>query len=106
MVTSDDAAWRRPVRLRLTRRGRLVVLSLLLLAYSAAGVLLATTSRAAEPAGPSPAVVVESHDTLWSIAARHAPHRRVPEVIVEIRQLNGLTGSVIHAGDRLVLPRG
>ena len=89
MVTSGDAAWRRPVRLRLTRRGRLVVLSLLLLANSAAGVLLATASRAAETAGPPPAVVAEFHDTLWSIAARHAPHRPVPEVVAEIRQLNG-----------------
>ena len=106
MVTSGDVAWRRPARLRLTRRGRLVVLVLLLLTNTVAGVLLATASRAAAPQGPPPAVVVAPRDTLWSIAARHAPDRAVPEVVAEIRELNGLTANEIHPGDRLVLPRG
>jgi hypothetical protein len=94
----------RAPRLRLTRRGRGVVLGFLLLVNSGAGVLLATASRAAAPDGPPPTVVVGRHDTLWGIAGRHAPDRPTWAVVAEIRDLNGLADSTVHPGDTLVLP--
>lgn len=106
MTRGDGVPGRRRPALRLTRRGRVALrLSFILLAASVAA-LAATASRASDPpVGPPPTAVVRPHDTLWSIAARHAPHRDVRAVIAEIRQLNGLSGTTVHPGHRLVLPR-
>jgi LysM domain len=97
----------RPPRggVRLTRRGRLVLLALLLALTGVAGVLVAaSTGEAAAPAGPAPTVVVQPGDTLWSIAARYAPGPDPFGTIEQIRQLNGLDGYTVHAGETLVLP--
>jgi LysM domain len=91
----------RPVRL--TRRGRLVVLALLVGLVGAIFALAAAPGQAANPGG-RPVAVVQPGDTLWSIAERYAPGRDRFETIAEIRQLNGLDGYTIHAGQRLVLP--
>lgn len=103
MVTSDV---RRP-SLRLTRRGRLVVLGFfVLMASFASAVLFTTASRASDPGtAPAPTVVVHPHDTLWSIASRTSPRRDPMVTVAEIRRLNGLPGYIIHPGDTLVLPR-
>lgn len=91
---------------RLTRRGRFVLLALLLLLAALAGVLVAaSTGEAAAPAGPAPTVVVQPGDTLWSIAARYAPGPDPFGTIEQIRQLNGLDGYTLQAGETLVLPR-
>ena len=91
--------------LRLTRRGRVAVLGLfIVLASLASAVLFATASRAQE-SGPTPTVVVQPHDTLWSIAARETPSRDLPRVIAEIRRLNGLADPIIQPGQILQLPR-
>jgi LysM repeat protein len=98
---------RQPAPLRLTRRGRVVVLTFFVsLASLASAVLWTTASRADEPpSGPAPTVVVQPHDTLWSIASRTAPERSPREVVAEIRRLNGLEDYYIHAGETLILPR-
>jgi len=90
---------------RLTRRGRLVLIALALLLAAIAVVLAAPASQAAPPAGPAPTVVVKRGDTLWSIAARYAPGRDPYRAIDEIRRLNGLTDYTIQPGQRLTLPR-
>ena len=97
-----------PAPLRLTRRGRVVVLTFFIfLASLASAVLWTTASRADEsPAGPAPSVVVEPDDTLWSIASRTSPGRDPRDVIAEIRKLNGLDDRYIHPGETLTLPRG
>jgi LysM domain len=90
---------------RLTRRGRLVLLALLLALAGLVGVLVAaSTGEAAAPARPAPTVVVQPGDTLWSIAARYAPGPDPFGTIEQIRQLNGLDGYTVHAGETLVLP--
>jgi len=96
-----------PAPLRLTRRGRVVVLTFfILLASLASAVLWTTASRADDPpVGPPPTVVVEPHDTLWSIAARTSPGRSPRAVVAEIRKLNGLGDYYIHPGETLTLPR-
>lgn len=103
MVTTD---LRRP-QLRLTRRGRAVVLAFfVLMASLASAVLFTTASRASDPdIGPAPSVVVQPHDTLWSIATRTAPRRDPYAAVAEIQRLNGLNGYVVHPGQTLVLPR-
>jgi hypothetical protein len=92
---------RRPVRL--TRRGRLVLLLVLVLLFGGAGLALSGTVLADRPAAPRTAVV-QPDDTLWAFARRNAPGRDPYAVIAEIRRLNDLEGYVIHPGQRLVLP--
>jgi hypothetical protein len=96
----------RPPRLRLTRRGRVAVLVVLLGINTLCGVLIASASRAAAPEpGPLPVAVVGPHDTLWGIAERTAPDRSPIDVVAEIERLNGLSDSTVHPGDRLLVPR-
>ncbi len=90
---------------RLTRRGRLVLVTFLLALIGLAAAVAAPASEAADPAGPPATVVVHPGDTLWSIAGRCVPGRDPFGTIEEIRRLNELDGYTIHAGERLVLPR-
>ena len=98
----------RPAPIRLTRRGRIVVLTFfVLMASLASAVLWTTASRADEPlGGPAPTVVVQPDDSLWSIAERVAPDRPPLDVIHDIRTLNGIETSYVHAGETLIVPRG
>jgi LysM repeat protein len=91
-------------RVRLTRRGRAVVLILCLLLSAAAAAAVGSASQAAGVAGEPQVAVVRSGDTLWSVAARHVPSRDPYGVIAEIRRLNDLTDSTIHPGQELILP--
>jgi hypothetical protein len=105
VVRRFDRGAPRRAGVRLTRRGRLVLLALLLMLTGAVAVLVAaSTGEAAAPAGPAATVVVQPGDTLWSIAARYAPGPDPFTTIERIRQLNGLDGYTVHAGQRLMLP--
>lgn len=90
-------------RLRLTRRGRVVVFAFFLLLAAVAVTLAATASRAADPSGPAPTTVVQQGDTLWSIADRHSSGDRLA-VIEEIRRMNALDDYTVYAGQELKLP--
>jgi hypothetical protein len=98
----------RPAPLRLTRRGRIVVLAFfVLMASLSSAVLWTTASRADEPlSGPAPTIVVQPNDSLWSIAERVAPDRAPLGVIDDIRQLNDINDWYVYAGETLVVPRG
>jgi hypothetical protein len=91
-------------RLRLTRRGRLVLVALFLVAVGGLAAVLSPASRAADPAGQPPVAVVQPGDTLWSVAARHRPSDPPFKVISEIRRLNHLDDFTVFAGQKLVLP--
>ena len=93
--------------LRLTRRGRAVVLGLLVLVASLASAVLFTTASRADlpPAGPAPTTVVQPGDTLWDIASRAMPRRDNRDAVAELRRLNGLRNSEVQPGTVLVLPR-
>lgn len=103
MIVSAGCAPSVPVRL--THRGRIVVLLLLVLAGIGAAALAASPGEAAAPAGPRATVVVRPDDTLWSIAARTEPGRDRFVVIDQIRRLNGIADYTVQPGQRLILPR-
>jgi hypothetical protein len=105
MVATEALRVPRSGRLRLTRRGRVVVVLTFLLLACAVVPVLAPPSWAGGPAGAAPTVVVGPGDTLWSVAERYRPSRDPFAVIDEIRRLNGLHDYTIHAGQRLILPR-
>ncbi|MBS43037.1 MAG: hypothetical protein CMH83_07765 [Nocardioides sp.] len=92
---------------RLTRRGRLVVFALALLAVMAVGLLLAGGSAASPEAEPTTTVVVAPGETLWGIAGDLAAERGdadVRSMMERLEKLNGLESSMLMAGQRLEVP--
>jgi len=118
-VARSLEAGARPVRtrVRLTRRGRVVVAGLITVSMVLVAALawLAGTARAdASGSGvPSSAVyhslrsvVVLPGQSLWSIATRYDPGSDPRNVIQEIIDLNALSGTSVQPGEHLWLPRG
>jgi nucleoid-associated protein YgaU len=76
--------------------GRIVMVVLVAL------VLWAAFARSSDASGPEERHVVRPADTLWSIAAtRYADPR---EGVWEIRERNGLEGTLIVPGQVLIVP--
>jgi nucleoid-associated protein YgaU len=101
-----------PRSLHLTRRGRVV--GAILAAAVAAGLFVAAATAAQATSGstPRPAtggterVVVQSGDTLWSIARSADPGADARAVVQEILQLNHISGASITPGQTLLVPKG
>ena len=101
-------------RLRLTRRGRIVIGALVMAAATAAALLIMLLGPGGAQAtdhGPARAgyqglhqVVVQPGQTLWSIAAAAEPAADTRVVIQEIMAANALDGSAISAGQLLWVP--
>ncbi|WP_169807363.1 LysM peptidoglycan-binding domain-containing protein [Herbidospora cretacea] len=94
--------------IRLTRRGRIVLVALIAALSLAVG-WLGTRAAVTASAGPSveglTSVTVQEGDTLWEIAAAN-PGEGDPAVRVrEIMDLNGLPDPLIRPGTTLYLPR-
>lgn len=92
---------------RLTRRGRVVVLVAALLLVMVAGIFLGGGSVATQEAGtpaPTEIVMVEEGDTLWGIAAGIAEDGDVRSVMSEIERLNALDSSMVTLGQKLRVP--
>lgn len=93
---------------RLTRRGRLVVLALALLVVLGLGIALGGGSAATGEPGPGVAtevVVVDHGDTLWGIASEYAAHGgEVRAVMAEIEQVNRLESPALMVGQRIHVP--
>lgn len=95
--------------LRLTRRGRTVLVLLLAVLLLAAISLGGADTQAADVAGegrsgPAQTVTVQPGESLWSVAQRIAPDNDPREVIAQIRRLNDLEGSSLQVGQLLLLP--
>jgi LysM repeat protein len=99
-----------PAPLRLTRRGRALLVLLL------AGLLLAAFSvgsRETQAAGVVSEggasrltqTTVQPGESLWSVAQRIAPDNDPREVIAQIRRLNNLESVQLQVGQQLLLPR-
>ena len=100
--------------LRLTRRGRLLLIGLPVLlgavAVLAGGLLLVLSPQAqagdAAPSGPQTRVVVVSAgDTLWSLAQEADPGSDPRAAVERIVDLNDLQDSAVRPGQRLVVPQ-
>ena len=95
--------------LRLTRRGRVVVVLLFLAVLMAAVLALGGYSAATDsrgPVQPTRTVVVDEGDTLWAIASAAAGDRDVREVVHEIEKLNSLEGPELVEGQKIAVPVG
>ena len=91
---------------RLTRRGRAVVVLAVLMAMLVAGFSLGHTPSQAEAHVVKPrTVTVQTGETLWALAARIAPHADPRLVVTEIQQLNHLRTPAVFGGQQLVVPR-
>ena len=101
------------VPLRLTRRGRIVVAVAAALLLAALSLVIAASAQATNHTLPSRAaqqnliqVTVRPGQSLWSVAESADPDADTRVVIQQIVDLNGLTGDVVFAGQRLWVPRG
>jgi Tfp pilus assembly protein FimV len=100
----------RPSTLRLTRRGRVVVVLAGLVIALVVGVFLGAGSVASERKGtpePTRVVQVTSGDTLWAIAADAAEvtgEDDVRAMVERIQQLNALDSAMVVVGQRLRVP--
>lgn len=98
-------------RLRLTRRGRVVVGGLIALVVAGlllfAAVLLAPQAFASNSAPGEQQfhyVVAQPGESLWSLASDLDPKVDPRDLIAEIVQLNQLEGSDVEAGQALAVP--
>ena len=96
-------------RVRLTRRGRTVlVLAFLGLVLGAMALMgdWATASLTDGPTEPVRVVEVQPGDTLYGIAGDLAEPGEVREMVHRIQELNSLPSSSLSEGQKLSVPRG
>lgn len=94
-------------QLRLTTRGRALILLLTVLALFTVVVASGriTAEATTTQTGPAAAiVVVQPGESLWSIAQQVAPNTDPRETVSRIRDLNGLGDAVVTPGQSLVVP--
>jgi hypothetical protein len=99
--------------LRLTRRGRIVLIGIPLVILAAILLSLAgflnSPAKAADSTAdltltPTVSVTVQSGQSLWAIAGSVAPERDPRDVIADIVQLNNLSAGGVVPGQQLFVP--
>lgn len=103
---------RRPIAgseppLRLTRRGRVVVILGFLTLALALMLGVAGWATAGDEAGAPPAVrviTIYPGDTLYGLASDLAPEGKVREWVHEVQKLNSLPDGALQVGQELALP--
>lgn len=94
-------------RLRLTRRGRAVIVMLLAIPLVIAGLVFgfgASGAVATQDAGTVTWVTVDGGQSLWDLAAEIAPSEDPREFAAQVVAFNKLASSEIQAGQRLAIP--
>ena len=92
---------------RLTRRGRAVVVVAALVLVLLAGFFLGSVAVGTDEAGQAPAteiVMVEPGQSLWSIASELTTEGDVRSTMREIERLNALDTVALSAGQKLRVP--
>lgn len=92
---------------RLTRRGRAVVVLFALAVVLVVGFVLASGSVATDQQGepvPTEVVRVAPGDTLWGIASEAAADGDVRAMVDRIEELNALDSGMVVVGQRLLVP--
>lgn len=88
--------------MRLTTFGRLVVS--LLAAITLALLLSTFAGSLASASGEAKEITVRAGQTLSGLAAEHLPELSIPDAVVELQLLNGLSSPNIHVGQTLRVP--
>ena len=101
---SVEIARPRPNTLRLTRRGRLVVLGLGLAATLGLGFVAATGSLANDQPEPTRVVTVQPGQTLWDIASS-VSGGDVRSTMAHLEAINHLDTTTVQVGQQLRVPR-
>ena len=101
----------RTAPLRLTRRGRVVATGVSALVIGVLSVTLATAAQATHDKPGSVGkylakVTVRPGESLWSVAEAYDPGADTRLVILQIQQLNSLSGDQVRSGEMLWVPRG
>jgi LysM repeat protein len=92
--------------LRLTRRGRVVVLVAGLATALSLGFVAATQTFADNHPQPTRGIVVQPGQTLWDIAAAQTPSGDdVRSTMTHLEQLNHLDSAALQVGQHLRIPR-
>ena len=97
----------RRTTVRLTQRGRVVLVLAFLAAAFVVMVSFGGWATATHDAGtPEPVRVVEVQegDTLYDIAGQVARPGHIREMVHEIQQLNSLSGAGLQVGQKLAIP--
>ncbi|MDV2982209.1 UNVERIFIED_CONTAM: LysM peptidoglycan-binding domain-containing protein [Actinomycetes bacterium ARC8] len=101
--------------LRLTRRGRIVLIGIPLVLLAALLLSLAgffiSPAKASDSAADlettsAVTVTVQPGQSLWGIAATVAPERDARDVVADIVQLNNLSAGAVFPGQQLFVPAG
>lgn len=110
MGSSSAAPASTKARLRITRRGRLVLTSLVVGPLVAVGVIAGVSVTSAIATSPNSAVVefdyltINSGESLWQVAERIAPASDPRDVIADIVSLNQMSTSSVEPGQRIAIP--
>ncbi|MDO5727272.1 MAG: LysM peptidoglycan-binding domain-containing protein [Bowdeniella nasicola] len=100
---TQRVTWQTPAHLRAIRRMSAIAVGVIIIAI--AFVVLAThLATAVGQVDAGAAIIVNSGDTLWTIASSHAGEGDVREVVAQIISLNDLTSTNLKAGQTLLLP--
>ncbi|SKB01830.1 LysM domain-containing protein [Agreia bicolorata] len=112
-MTALPATASHTVRLRITRRGRVVLAALAsipLIAGMVALALFGANSAVADGAESSAAtqtfdyVTIQAGETLWALAEEIAPSADPRDVIADIVSLNQLPSAEVQPGQKLAVP--
>jgi len=112
LTLTFEGSQHRSKSVRLTRRGRLVVLltllTLLLVAFSL-GRFADSEAATHRPGDAAPTVpygqtTVHQGESLWAVARRVAPDQDPRSVVLQLRELNQLDSASVRAGQQLLLP--
>lgn len=98
-----------PARVRLTRRGRLLILAgFLVVVFGALTVFGGHSAATGEVGAPVQTRIVEiaEGDTMWGIATTVAAPGEVREMIHQIQELNALNGAGLIEGQEIAVPVG
>ncbi len=115
VISPGSRAGAAPAPLRLTRRGRAVVATLVVAVIATVGLVIAMAAaggaQAASPGQPGTGhqgmheIVVRSGQTLWSIASAAEPTVDPRLAVQQIMAANGMTSTDLAAGQLLWVPR-
>jgi LysM repeat protein len=104
------AGYSAPIRrshLRMTKRGRAVLLSIVATPVVVAALLFginAGEATATSSSTPLAKVTIVNGETLWSLAKQIAPTADPRDVVADIMSVNRLTSADIQPGEQLSIP--